>query len=82
MSATFTPARSFTAQDGEPDAYPAFARVEYRGRTYSVIWVGSSVLVSVEFTRWAGLGAIQTVRTLRPGPTRAAVLALAVAACA
>jgi len=80
VAASFTPARPVTGRDGQPDSLPAFARVEYRGRSYTVIWVGTSTLVSVEFTRWAGLGMISATRTVRSGPTRTAVLGLAQAA--
>ena len=59
------------------DRIPTFTRVSYRGRNYTVIYVGTDPLVSVDYARWAGLGQIQTQRTLKRGPTRTAVIALA-----
>jgi hypothetical protein len=59
------------------ETYPPFASVTYRDRSYTVIWFEHSTFVSVEYSRWAGLGQIQTTRTVKRGPTRDAVLALA-----
>ena len=56
---------------------PKHERVTYRGRTYLILWWSDGAIeVFVEFMRWSGLGGNPIQKRTKPGPTRAAVLAL------
>lgn len=52
-------------------------RVTYKGRSYLVLWINGRAQVSVEFERWTAMGGRMVSRSVKPGPTRDAVLKLA-----